>query len=253
MRLTLPLLKKMGEWSKKFANYPDRFVDRWLETGGKIIHPDSLAGKPQRCPKLPKRPRNYFFGTTRPWNISFVTNNARKQPYVHVEPLQKWSFFRGDLVEILVGPDKGKQGRVKYIYEESNLITVDGLNTTLKILTEDNIKFAMRFEKPLLVTAQVQLVDPSDLEATDIEWRYTEDGEHVRVSTRTGRIIPIPISAWTTKDYDVPEKYVNGPKDTTKEHVQEITFEPGHCTFEMDIMQSMGIVETRVPKKSFWY
>ena len=36
--------------------------------------------------------------------------------------------------------------------------------------------------------------------ATDIEFRYTEDGEKVRVSKRTGRIIPVPDAArGTTK------------------------------------------------------
>ena len=34
--------------------------------------------------------------------------------------------------------------------------------------------------------------------ATDIEFRYTEDGEKVRVSKRTGRIIPVPDAARDT-------------------------------------------------------
>lgn len=33
-----------------------------------------------------------------------------------------------------------------------------------------------------------------DRRATDIIWRYLEDGSRVRVSKHTGRIIPIPIN-----------------------------------------------------------
>lgn len=253
MRLTLALCKKMGEWSKKFANYPDRFVDRYLETGGKIIRRNGLEGKPQNCPKLPKRPRNYFFGDMRPWSAKFVMNNTKIQPFVHAEPLKKWSFFRGDMVEILEGPDKGKQGKVKYVYEESNMITVENLNSKIQVVREGHQKIAMRFEMPLLVTTQVRLVDPSDLEGTDIVWRYTEDGDEVRVSVRTGRIIPITRAAYATQDYDFPEKYKDSPKDSNKNEVLKITYQPTLCTFEMDIMQSMGIEETRVPRKTYWY
>lgn len=41
-----------------------------------------------------------------------------------------------------------------------------------------------------------------------IEWRYTEDGERVRVSKRTGRIIPIPVQAEETLDYKSRSTYI---------------------------------------------
>lgn len=34
-----------------------------------------------------------------------------------------------------------------------------------------------------------------DSEPTDIEWKYTEDGKKVRVSVRSGRILPLPAAA----------------------------------------------------------
>jgi large subunit ribosomal protein L24 len=40
-----------------------------------------------------------------------------------------------------------------------------------------------------------------------IEWRYTESGEKVRVSVRTGRIIPIPKAAEETRDYKTKATY----------------------------------------------
>lgn len=42
---------------------------------------------------------------------------------------------------------------------------------------------------------------------TQVEWRYTEQGEKVRVSKRTGHIIPIPVSATETIDYKTKAGY----------------------------------------------
>lgn len=40
---------------------------------------------------------------------------------------------------------------------------------------------------------------------TNIEWRYTEEGERVRVSLRTGRIIPKPV--YQRKDGIIPQQW----------------------------------------------
>jgi len=42
-------------------------------------------------------------------------------------------------------------------------------------------------------------------------------------------------------------------KDTNAPEVTAITFEPALKTFEMDIMEQMGIKEDRVPAKTYWY
>ena len=70
---------------------------------------------------------------------------------------------------------------ILHIYQERNWVIVEGLNTEMKIVgkTKDFPGVAVRWEKPLNVTNEVQLVDPSDLKATDMEWRYTEEGEKV--------------------------------------------------------------------------
>lgn len=47
----------------------------------------------------------------------------------------------------------------------------------------------------------------------------------MRVSSRTGRIIPIPISSKETVDYKSPELYIEQPKDTIESNVKELTFE----------------------------
>lgn len=97
------------------------------------------------------------------------------------------------------------------------------------------------------------LVDPSDLQPTEFQWRYTEEGDRVRVSLRSGRVIPIPASAEETYDYKHPLQYIERPKDTKADMASAITFEPKLKTFEMDIMDEMDIKEDRIPKPTLWY
>lgn len=97
------------------------------------------------------------------------------------------------------------------------------------------------------------MVDPSDMRPCDFQWRYSEEGARIRVSLRTGREIPVPASAEETYDYKTPGSYFERPKDTKAPLVEQITFYPKLRTFEMDIMQEMGIQEDRTPPKTYWY
>lgn len=252
MRLTKSLFSKIPEWSKKYSNLPDSYIERSMRQ----VYWRTPRGKPQYLPRTHERKR-FWFSIHRPWTNEFKTENKpySPTPYIYVEPIKDWSFFRGDRVEILVGRDKGKQGIVKDIIQERNWIIVEGLNAKLECVgkTKTSPGVHMLIEQPLLVTTDVALVDPGDLNWTPIEWRYTEQGERVRVSLRTGRIIPIPVSSQETIDYKSPNLYKEQAKDTVNKDLEKVTFKPALKTFEMDIMDSMGITEDRIPKKVYWY
>lgn len=129
------------------------------------------------------------------------------------------------------------------------------MNCKLEKYLDDKVSngIYVNMEQPLLVTTEISLVDPSDLRPTAIEWRYTETGDKVRVSTRTGRIIPFPATMEETVDYKNRKVYIEQPKDTTADVIKAITFEPKLKTFEMEIMENMGIKEDRIPPKTYWY
>lgn len=61
-------------------------------------------------------------------------------------------------------------------------------------------------------------------QGTEVQWRYKEDGEKVRISLRTGRIIPIPVSSEETIDYKSTKLYREQPKDTIKADAEKVTF-----------------------------
>lgn len=68
-------------------------------------------------------------------------------------------------MQILVGPDKGKQGFIKGIYQERNWVIVEGLNTILTYMgkTKNFGGIPVTKEMPLLVTEDITHVDPTDL------------------------------------------------------------------------------------------
>lgn len=256
MRLTQFLLKKVniniGELTEKFSNLPKSYIDRSMRQ----VYWRTPQGKPQYLPATVER-KKYRFTTNRPWTHQFRQQNmpGLQRKKVFIEPVEKWTFFKGDRVEVLVGKDKGKQGIVKQIIQERNWVIVEGLNCHLRRIGKDKDYpgVLVKSEAPLLVTSQVALVDPSDLKGTPIEWRYNEEGEEVRVSLSTGRIIPIPKAADETYDFKSKAAYVEREKDTKNAAITRISFTPKNQTFEMEIMESMGIKEDGNPLKTFWY
>ncbi|CAF4770488.1 unnamed protein product [Pieris macdunnoughi] len=253
MRIFNFLSKKVGDLTLKYSNLPESYVKRSYEQ----VYWKTPKGHPQYTDAQVAR-KSYRFTTYRPWTVQFARQNERgtRRKKVFIEPIGEWSFFKGDRVEIMVGRDKGKQGIVMQVIQERNWVIVEGLNTNLRVVGKDKDfpGIVVQSEAPLLVTTDVKLVDPESLKATEIEWRYTEDGEKVRVSKSSSRIIPIPKSAEETIDYKSKMLYIENPdKDTVADDAAKITFSPKLQTFEMDVMESMGIKEDRVPAKSYWY
>ncbi|XP_051901747.1 probable 39S ribosomal protein L24, mitochondrial [Pristis pectinata] len=201
-----------------------------------------------------KVPAGYRYGTNRPWTAAAQRMNppGRQRRKVFVEPIPEWTVFRGDVVEILKGKDAGKQGKVSQVIRARNWVILEGLNTHYRYIGKmgEHRGTYIASEAPLLV-ADVALVDPADRKPTTVDWRFTEEGEKVRVSTRSGRIIPKPV--FQRKDGIVPEQWKDGPKDTSVEDALDSSYTPALRTFEEDVMEKMGIVETGRQRKSFWY
>ncbi|XP_022804722.1 probable 39S ribosomal protein L24, mitochondrial isoform X2 [Stylophora pistillata] len=102
-------------------------------------------------------------------------------------------------VMILAGKDRGKIGKINEVVRSKNWVFVEGLNTHKRYIAPQKgfDGGLINSEAPLRVS-EVSLVDPSDGKPTDITYRFTEKGEKVRVSDRTGRIIPKP--PWERRD-----------------------------------------------------
>ncbi|KAK3868439.1 hypothetical protein Pcinc_026166 [Petrolisthes cinctipes] len=237
--------------TKQSSNLPESYIKRAME------QVSWQTPKAKQYRQVVVKRKKYRFTTHRPWTEQFQSQNPPgvQRAKVFVEPLLDWTFFKGDRVEVLAGLDKGKQGLVNYIVQERNWVMVEGLNCQYQFVgkKKNYPGMMMKMENPLSVTEHVALLDPSDNKPTQAEWRYTEEGERVRVSVRTGRIIPIPTLAEETPDYKSKASYAEQSKDTISDDLTQITFQPTLKTFEMDIAEKMDIKDDRVPVKTYWY
>lgn len=98
----------------------------------------------------------------------FMGKGLRKTPAI---PAKDWTILPGDLVEVMVGRDKGKRGHVMYILRDENAVYVEGLHTKLmdKIPEKMQKIYALNerqiypMEQPLFVHRQeVMLIDSND-------------------------------------------------------------------------------------------
>lgn len=237
---------------ENYNNIPKRMVDRHT----RFIE-RRAPNLPQYEQKIFRYKRRAYYDEWRPWESEFRQLNQQmvKTRKIFVEPIREWNFFRGDRVEVLQGPDKGKQGIINYIVKERNWVFVQGLNLRRSYSNRRDLSLGniVCTEDPYLINLEVKLVDPTDLMPTESEWRYDDDGNRVRVSTRTERIIPIPEQAFETIDYVDAKSYNEQPKDTPAKLVNQKTFDPQSKTFEMDICDEMGIKDDRVPYPMYWY
>jgi len=244
----------LGKYTTDFDNLPERFLAKrvtkveWKSPGEARFTPRMRAYGPRK------------HSLTRPWtwNYAMEVNHLDQTPLPIVEPIREedWMWFRGDMVEVLRGPDKGKFGIIKYIVQERNWVLVEGLNLVYESrgASGDFPGVSSASEAPLLVTTDVRLVDPSTEQGAEVEWRFTEEGDRVRVAVRSGTEVPVPSAALETVDYKAAGDYVEDKeKDTLARHVEAVTYEPTLATFEMDVMRSMGLREDREPVRSYWY
>jgi len=185
--------------------------------------------------------------------------------YRSVKPIadDEWFLFVGDTVQLKVGPDKYKTGRISHVHRARNCVKVASMHMRLVYH-----KGQKAFGQPGSYTESeqwidvkhVELIDPVTGKTTVPQWHVDESsGRPVRV-TAAGSPLPISFLADKTSEYTTTETYEECvEKDTTAEDAMTNTFlmaeeqrgRPG--TFEHDILKECNIKETRTYKQTWWY
>jgi large subunit ribosomal protein L24 len=97
---------------------------------------------------------------------------------------------RGDTVVVISGKEKGARGEVREVLPRENRVVVSGINVRTRHArpTQNNQQGLYTFEAPIHVS-NVMLVDPNSGEPTRVGYRFTDSGERIRVSKKTGEDI----------------------------------------------------------------
>jgi large subunit ribosomal protein L24 len=139
------------------------------------------------------------------------------------EPIKKWNILKGDLVEIISGKDKGKQGVVLNILRDKNSVLVEQRNLCRKRVKGTPEKKGGVVLKPAPIHySNVNLVDPSTGKPCRIMNRYLEDGNKVRVSKDSQQIIPKPEYARKNERSSIVSE-----KNTSIEDAFQVTYVGG--------------------------
>ena len=97
---------------------------------------------------------------------------------------------RGDTVVVISGKEKGKRGEVERVIPAKGRVVVSGVNVRTRHArpSQQNQEGLYTFEAPIHVS-NVMLVDPSSGEPTRVGYRFTDSGEKIRVSKKSGKDI----------------------------------------------------------------
>jgi large subunit ribosomal protein L24 len=98
---------------------------------------------------------------------------------------------KNDQVMIITGKDKGKTGRIIFVYPEKNKVVVEGLNLVKKArrrTQQDQKGGIIDIEAPIHIS-NVMLVDKKTNKPTRVGFNILKDGSKVRVSKQSGEVI----------------------------------------------------------------
>lgn len=100
---------------------------------------------------------------------------------------------KGDMVQVISGPDQGAQGKVIEAYPKTNKVLVEGVNRIKKHVANSAPERGAESggivtqEAPIHVS-NVAVLD-SDGNPTRVGYRFDENGKKVRIARRNGKDI----------------------------------------------------------------
>lgn len=95
---------------------------------------------------------------------------------------------KNDIVEVIVGDDKGKRGRVLTVYPRKGRLVVEGINRVYKHLrpNRQNMQGGRLSKEMPIDISNVLLICPQTNQPTRVGVRYLPDGSKERYSKKSG-------------------------------------------------------------------
>ncbi len=111
--------------------------------------------------------------------------------HVEVGKLFKIRLKKGDLVQVLAGKYKGKQGKILAVHPKDNKVTVEGINIVKKHQKPNQAHpqgGILELTKPIWVS-KVAIVDATSKKPSRIGFKLDKDGAKTRVFKASGKEI----------------------------------------------------------------
>jgi large subunit ribosomal protein L24 len=116
----------------------------------------------------------------------------RRQRHEENRQRVKMHVTKGDVVRVVRGDDKGKEGRILRVFPKTGRVTIEGVNIVKRHRRARRAEEQSGIlEMPAPVHASnVMLVDPKSGRPTRVRHRIDEDGTKERLSAKSGDAIP---------------------------------------------------------------
>src|SRR6266568_3800432 len=99
---------------------------------------------------------------------------------------------KGDVVRVISGDDRGKEGKILHVYPKKFRVVVEGVNIVKKhqrATTPEAESGIIEFPAPI-AAANVMLLDPKSGNPTRVRRRRDTDGTIERIAVKSGQPIP---------------------------------------------------------------
>jgi len=103
----------------------------------------------------------------------------------------KFKIKKGDVVRVLAGKDKGKEGKITQVLAKESRVVVDGVNVAFKHLRarqNDQSGQKIQFFAPIEIS-NVQLLCPKCKKASRVGIQLTDDKKRVRICKKCNTAI----------------------------------------------------------------
>jgi large subunit ribosomal protein L24 len=116
----------------------------------------------------------------------------RHQRHEENRQRMKLHVAKGDVVRVVRGDDKGKEGKILRVFPKTGRVTIDGVNIVKRHRRARRAEEQSGIiEMPAPVHASnVMLLDPKSGAPTRVRRRIDEDGTKERLSVKSGDAIP---------------------------------------------------------------
>lgn len=100
----------------------------------------------------------------------------------------KWKIKKGDLVEVIAGKDKGKQGKVIGLLTSKSRVLVEGVNRVKRHTkpSQTNPQGGILEKEAAIHSSNVMLVDPKTNKGGRIKIARGKNGARVRTFKKSG-------------------------------------------------------------------